>query len=59
MRKPAPRQFNSQGEMNWQNPSLGRYKCNVDVSFSHALNIVGFVMCIRDEEGHFVLAKIE
>jgi hypothetical protein len=30
---------------------------NVDASFSHALNRVGIDMCIRDEEGRFVMAK--
>ncbi|KEH43061.1 hypothetical protein MTR_1g081930 [Medicago truncatula] len=59
MQKPAPRQFNSQGEIHWQKPSLGRYKCNVDASFSHVLNRVRFGMCVRDEEGRFVLTKIE
>jgi len=39
--------------------SVGRYKCNVDVSFSRAVNKAGLGMCIRDDEGCFVLAKIE
>jgi len=34
-------------------------KCNVDVSFSNSLNKVGIGLCIRDEEGRFVLAKTE
>ena len=40
-------------------PSPGRYKCNVDASFSNSLNKVGIGVCIRDEEGRFVLARTE
>jgi len=36
---------------------MGRVKCNVDASFSANMNITGIRMCIRDEEGTFVLAK--
>jgi len=36
----------------------GRFKCNVDVSFSSTNNNVGIGMCIRDVEGCFVLAKV-
>jgi len=36
---------------------VGHYKCNVDASFIHVLNKVGIGMRIRDDEGHFVLAK--
>jgi hypothetical protein len=32
-------------------------KCNVDASFSASQNRFGIGMCIRDEEGQFVLAK--
>ncbi|KAK2423742.1 hypothetical protein QL285_034175 [Trifolium repens] len=38
-------------------PSQGRYKCNVDASFSSRLNRVGIGMCIRDDQGRFVIAK--
>jgi ribonuclease HI len=38
---------------------LGRYKCNIDASFSPALNKVGIGTCIRDYQGSFVLAKME
>jgi len=55
----ASRQSNIQGVPHWRKPSPNRYKCNVDVSFSHALNRVGLGTCIRDEEGRFVLAKTE
>ncbi|MCI45659.1 cytochrome P450, partial [Trifolium medium] len=41
----------------WEKPARGRYKCNIDASFSPQLNRVGIGMCIRDDEGRFVLAK--
>nr|ABD32642.1 Polynucleotidyl transferase, Ribonuclease H fold [Medicago truncatula] len=53
----APRQSNTQGVLQWKKPSLGRYKSNVDASFSHALGRVGIGMCIQDEHGRFVMAK--
>ncbi|RHN43816.1 hypothetical protein MtrunA17_Chr8g0391961 [Medicago truncatula] len=34
-----------------------RLKCNVDASFSEALNCVGFGLCIRDEYRNFIKAK--
>jgi hypothetical protein len=39
-------------------PTPGRMKCNIDVSFSSSLNKVGTGLCIRDEDGSYVLAKI-
>jgi len=41
----------------WQKPTIGRLKCNVDASFSDALNCVGFGLCIRDDSGNFIKAK--
>jgi hypothetical protein len=41
----------------WQKPAHGRLKCNVDASFSEALNCVGFGFCIRYEFGNFIRAK--
>jgi len=41
----------------WQKPRCGRMKCNVDASFSTSMYQFGIRMCIRDEEGHLVLAK--
>jgi ribonuclease HI len=41
----------------WQKPRRGRMKCNVDASFSASRNRFGIGMCIRDDEGQFVLAK--
>jgi len=35
------------------------FKCNLDVSFTQALNRVGISVCIRDDQGCFVLAKTE
>jgi hypothetical protein len=40
-------------------PSHGRYKCNIDVSFSTTSNKVGIGMCIRDDHGRFVAARTE
>jgi len=41
----------------WQRPSRGRLKCNIDASFSIPQNGTGIGLCIRDDEGNFVLAK--
>jgi hypothetical protein len=41
----------------WMKPSQGRYKCNVDAYFSSRLNRVGIRMCIRNDQGRFVIAK--
>jgi hypothetical protein len=38
---------------------LGRYKCNIDASFSPTLNKVGISTYIRDDQGNSVLAKTE
>ena len=46
-------------EDNWKKLALGRYKCNIDASFSTSLNMVGLGMCLRDDDGVFVLAKME
>ncbi|GAU29382.1 hypothetical protein TSUD_31890 [Trifolium subterraneum] len=46
-------------ELKWTKPSLGRYKCNIDASFSSDLDKVGIGTCIRDDQGRFVLAKTE
>ncbi|KAK2375736.1 hypothetical protein QL285_076606 [Trifolium repens] len=48
-----------QASLSWSPPSQGRYKCNVDASFSVQRNKVGIGMCIRDDQGRFVLAKTE
>jgi ribonuclease HI len=46
-------------ETRWHKPHIGRYKCNIDASFSVQHNKVGIEMCIRDDQGQFVLAKTE
>ncbi|GAU22435.1 hypothetical protein TSUD_123220 [Trifolium subterraneum] len=46
-------------ELKWSKPSLGRYKCNIDASFSSDIDKVGIGMCIRDDQGKFLLAKTE
>ncbi|CAJ2636114.1 unnamed protein product [Trifolium pratense] len=43
----------------WSKPPTGRYKCNIDASFPKQQNKVGRGMCIRDDQGRFVLAKTE
>jgi hypothetical protein len=43
-----------QADMRWQNSETGRYKCNINASFSAHWNRVGFGMCICDDEGRFV-----
>ncbi|AES65936.1 hypothetical protein MTR_2g059130 [Medicago truncatula] len=35
----------------------GRLKCNIDATFSKALNCVGFGFCIRNEFGEFIRAR--
>jgi hypothetical protein len=37
-------------------PEIGRYKCNINASFSLHRNRVRIGLCIRDGEGSFVLA---
>jgi len=41
----------------WLPPSLGRYKCNVDVGFLGSVSTTGICVCLRDDTGTFVLAK--
>ncbi|XP_045822258.1 uncharacterized protein LOC123915155 [Trifolium pratense] len=43
----------------WSKPPAGRYKCNVDASFSIRRNRTWIGICIRDDQGSFVLAKTE
>lgn len=41
----------------WQPPEHGRMKCNVDAAFFSQRNKTGVGICIRDEDGVFVLAR--
>jgi len=41
----------------WQRPSHGRFKCNVDAGFSMVMNRTGIGICVRDDDGAYVLAK--
>lgn len=50
-------QTNHKCEVTWRKPSVGRYKCNMGVSFSLMLNKVELGMYIQDDEDRFVLAK--
>jgi len=43
----------------WSKPSVGRFKCNVDASFSASLNKVGFRACIRDANENHVISRTE
>jgi len=47
----------SEAMVGWLTPVYGRFKCNMDASFSNQLNRTGIGICIRDETGTFVLAK--
>lgn len=42
----------------WQHPMSGRYKSNIDATFSSHFNCNGISICVRDSEGTFVLAKV-
>jgi len=44
-------------DVQWQRPTLGRLKCNIDASFSQSMNHVGIGICVRDNDGAFVLVK--
>jgi len=46
-------------EDRWKKSSPGRYKCNIDTSFSTSLDRVGVGMCLRDDDGALVLARTE
>jgi len=46
------------GITNWVKPDAGRYKCNIDATFSNHHNKVGINMCIRDEMSAFVLERV-
>jgi hypothetical protein len=52
-----PLSANSVAPVHWQCPPRGRLKCNVDVGFSVATNRTDIGICVRDDDGAFVLAK--
>nr|ABN06084.1 Polynucleotidyl transferase, Ribonuclease H fold [Medicago truncatula] len=43
--------------ISWERPSRGRFKCNVDAGFSTSKNRIGIGICVRDDDGAYVLAK--
>lgn len=45
-------------QVQWHPLSHGRVKCNVNAAFSDQRNITGVGICIRDDEGTSVLAKV-
>jgi len=54
---PSASQHNGDVNFKWRKPTRGRYKCNVDASFSNTCNKVGLGMCIRDSDGNHVRLK--
>jgi len=46
-----------EGNVKWIKPAKGRFKCNIDGSFSQHFNRAGIRVCIRDDTDTFVLAK--
>jgi len=42
----------------WERPARGRYKYNIDASFSSSLDRVGIRVCVRDDAGDFVSAQL-
>jgi ribonuclease HI len=45
-------------QLSWTPPSNGRLKCNVDAAFSEHFKRTGIGVCVRDDSGAFVLAKV-
>jgi len=43
----------------WSKRNRGRMKCNIDASFPNNENKIGIGICIRDDEGVFVIARTE
>lgn len=41
----------------WQKPQQGRFKCNIDAAFSSVWNRNGIGVCLRDDNGTYVLAQ--
>lgn len=41
----------------WTPPNPGSFKCNVDASFFEDQGKTSFGMSIRDEYGHFIIAR--
>jgi len=41
----------------WQKPQQGRFKCNIDATFSWMWNRTGIDVCLRDEDDMYVLAQ--
>lgn len=41
----------------WRRPPSGYVKCNVDAGFFHSENKIRVGMCLRGDDGCFILAK--
>ncbi|PNX91325.1 cytochrome p450, partial [Trifolium pratense] len=50
-------QQQQQQQVNWQKPSIGWYKCNIDAGFHKELNKTSTGWCLRDHMGRFILAE--
>jgi hypothetical protein len=44
-------------DVRWQRLQQGRLKCDIDASFLQAWNRTCIDMCVRDDDGTFVIAK--
>jgi len=42
----------------WVPPSSGRFKCNINAAFYKTFKRTGIGVCLRDDHGTFVLAKV-
>lgn len=45
-------------EIAWKKLPLDYLKCNIDASFFAAQEFTGFGMCLRNHDGHFVMARV-
>jgi len=43
----------------WSKSAYGRYKCNINASFSSSMHMVGIGICFRDDMGEFISAKTD
>jgi ribonuclease HI len=55
---PAVMSNSESNQIWWQPPTHGRVKCNTDAAFYEHRNSMGIGLCIRDDEGTFILAKV-
>lgn len=46
-----------ESSLTWKKPGNGRVKINVDAAFDNTDNKTGFGVCIRNDQGNFMLAR--